>query len=187
MLTFTDAGKIADRVATYGFPNDSIIAAQVRTIWNAWPGLAKKYGRYIADDSSSVPFRADLYTMTKIPENRIIAIGKAISELGSEGVLDIKYLDPNSAGTIQSQNATATATTGGGFLDKLLSPITAVENNFSYIKYGAIGIGVIALLWVGLPYLKMGSAGIKAVSEKFKRKQNPEETDEYEEDSEDES
>jgi hypothetical protein len=98
------------------------------------------------------------------------------------GTLDQKYLDPQHYAATRALNTQAVAATGGSLLDKLMSPVTAVENNWTWIKWSAVGVGVIALLWVARPYLKAGTTGIKAISEKFKRKENPEpETDEMEE------
>jgi hypothetical protein len=179
----TDTGKILDQAVTDGMEDTPANRAIIQVFWNAWPGVAQSVGAY--DPKTMGVFMKALQAATGVvvlgngPAN---TIANAIYELGVNGTLDQKYLDPQHYAATQALNTQAVAATGGSLLDKLMSPVTAVENNWTWIKWSAVGVGVIALLWVARPYLKAGTTGIKAISEKFKRKENPEpETDEMEE------
>lgn len=165
-------------VKEYGLQETPENIARVRLIWNAWPGVAKQVGKYNPKNPSvALAFRKSLSDKTTIPTSFISIIVSAIYDLGEVGELDQKDINPNGFAATKTANEEAVKATGGSILDKLLSPVEAVKENATLIKWTVVGVVVVAGLWVGLPYLKAGSAAVKTVAGKFKRKQNPDENE----------
>jgi hypothetical protein len=153
-MAFTTEGKILDKlVSGFGVANTDATKQSIHLVWSAWPAVAAEIGKYVPTDKSiAVPFRQKLADLTKVNSGSITLIASAIYDLGQTGDIDQKYTDPNSYKAITTA---ASAATGGTILDKVLSPISALKDKWSYIKWGALGLGLIVLLWIGRPYFSV--------------------------------
>ena len=131
----------------YGQTDNAQNAAKVHLIWTAWPAVAKEVGKYNPKDkNSAVDFRAKLSKLTRMPTAGFLSLAaSAINDLTEDGTLDIRYVDP--AVNQQVQTA-ASSVEGTGFLSSVLpSSLTdSLSSVKSYLKWGAVALGVIALI-----------------------------------------
>lgn len=164
MLGLSDVEQIASALKTYGIADTAKSRANIKAIWTVWPIVANEFGGYTKSNTdrtlakNAVSFRAKLAALTKVPSSMVTLIASAIVDTANADKLSAKSYDPQTYKAIASAESALkneiVASGGGSIMDRMLSIGTTLKSAWPWIKWGGIGLGILALLFLGRPYLQ---------------------------------